>query len=256
MITQEGRTQMLDGVNFCGIHHRLLVGTGHAQIEGGDDFCTDVVFTGYIDTGLQFDMVNGEAGYFFHKILHSAPCSTFAIALFLCIVYTNFMEKEIVGKRKAFMKHSAEYYIEHLEMEPHVEGGYFKECLLEKEDRDLWSSIYFMLAKGEVSHFHRLKSDEVWYYHDGNALTIYMIDEEGKLTAAKLGLDLEKGEVPQVLVPKGMIFGSAMEEEGFSLVGCMVSPCFKYEEFELFDRKELLEKYPEHREVILRLTRE
>ena len=83
------------------------------------------------------------------------------------------------------MKHSAEYYIEHLEMEPHVEGGYFKECLLEKEDRDLWSSIYFMLAKGEVSHFHRLKSDEVWYYHDGNALTIYMIDEEGKLTAAK-----------------------------------------------------------------------
>lgn len=99
----------------------------------------------------------------------------------------------------------------------------------------------FHAGKGEVSHFHRLKSDEVWYYHDGNALTIYMIDEEGKLTAAKLGLDLEKGEVPQVLVPKGMIFGSAMEEEGFSLVGCMVSPCFKYEEFELFDRKELLE---------------
>ena len=73
-------------------------------------------------------------------------------------------------------------------MEPHVEGGYFKECLLEKEERNLWSSIYFMLAKGEVSHFHRLKSDEVWYYHDGNALTIYMIDEAGKLTAAKLGL--------------------------------------------------------------------
>ncbi len=43
------------------------------------------------------------------------------------------------------MKHSAEYYIEHLEMEPHVEGGYFKECLLEKEERNLWSSIYFML---------------------------------------------------------------------------------------------------------------
>lgn len=84
------------------------------------------------------------------------------------------------------MKHSAEYYIEHLEMEPHVEGGYFKECLLEKEERNLWSSIYFMLAKGEVSHFHRLKSDEVWYYHDGNALTIYMIDEAGKLTAANL----------------------------------------------------------------------
>ena len=93
----------------------------------------------------------------------------------------------------------------------------------------------------------------VFPFHEEVAL---ICNEEGKLTAAKLGLDLEKGEVPQVLVPKGMIFGSAMEEEGFSLVGCMVSPCFKYEEFELFDRKELLEKYPEHREVILRLTRE
>ncbi len=47
--------------------------------------------------------------------------------------------------------------------------------------------LFYALAKGEVSHFHRLKSDEVWYYHDGNALTIYMIDEAGKLTAAKLG---------------------------------------------------------------------
>ena len=85
------------------------------------------------------------------------------------------------------MKHSAEYYIEHLEMEPHVEGGYFKECLLEKEERNLWSSIYFMLAKGEVSHFHRLKSDEVWYYHDGNALTIYMIDEPENSQRRNLG---------------------------------------------------------------------
>ena len=89
------------------------------------------------------------------------------------------------------MKHSAEYYIEHLEMEPHVEGGYFKECLLEKEERNLWSSIYFMLAKGEVSHFHRLKSDEVWYYHDGNALTIYMIDEvHTKLRSLTLVINL------------------------------------------------------------------
>lgn len=171
-------------------------------------------------------------------------------------VITTFDLRMTSPNEEPVMNTAEVHTIEHLEMEPHVEGGYFKECLLEKEDRDLWSSIYFMLAKGEVSNFHRLKSDEVWYYHDGNALTIYMIDEEGKLTAAKLGLDLEKGEVPQVLVPKGMIFGSAMEEEGFSLVGCMVSPCFKYEEFELFDRKELLEKYPEHREVILRLTRE
>lgn len=85
------------------------------------------------------------------------------------------------------MKHSAEYYIEHLEMEPHVEGGYFKECLFGKRREEPVEQHLFYVGKGEVSHFHRLKSDEVWYYHDGNALTIYMIDEAGKLTAAKLG---------------------------------------------------------------------
>ena len=76
-----------------------------------------------------------------------------------------------------------------------------------KEDRDLWRQRFISCwQKERCPTFDRLKSDEVWYYHDGNALTIYMIDEEGKLTAAKLGLDLEKGEVPQVLVPKGMTF--------------------------------------------------
>ena len=56
-------------MHLSSIHDRLIVWGSHAQIKCGDDFCTDVVFTGYIDTGLQFDMVNGEAGYFFHKVL-------------------------------------------------------------------------------------------------------------------------------------------------------------------------------------------
>lgn len=171
--------------------------------------------------------------------------------------------------------HTAEYYIEKLEMEPHVEGGYFKECLQGKDimeayqkgaqqngdnhtqnGRKLWSSIYFLLCKDEVSHFHKLESDEVWYFHDGSALTIYMISPEGELYAPKLGLDIEKGEVPQILVPKGYIFGSAMEEEGYSLVGCMVAPCFRYEEFELMNRAEMLEQYPQYKEAIMKLTRE
>ncbi|HAG44182.1 MAG TPA: cupin, partial [Clostridium sp.] len=53
----------------------------------------------------------------------------------------------------------------------------------------------------EVSHFHRLTSDEMWYYHDGQALTIYMITPDGELITKQLGLDVERGEVPQVLVP-------------------------------------------------------
>jgi uncharacterized protein len=155
---------------------------------------------------------------------------------------------------------NAEYYIESLNMTSHVEGGYFKESFLSndevRKDKKLWSSIYFLLKTGEVSNFHRLKSDELWYYHDGEALTIYMISPEGELIAKQLGINIENGEVPQVLVPKGYIFGSAMNNDGFALVGCMVAPAFEFDDFELFEREELLNLYPEHEETILKLTRE
>ena len=154
---------------------------------------------------------------------------------------------------------TAEYYIEKLEMLPHVEDGYFKESFLSESlyntDKKLWSSIYFLLRTGEVSHFHRLKSDELWYYHAGESLTIYMITPEGNLITKQLGLNIENGESPQVLVPKGCIFGSAMNNDGFSLVGCMVSPAFEYKDFELFNRDELLSLYPEHQSIINKLTR-
>jgi uncharacterized protein len=155
---------------------------------------------------------------------------------------------------------NAEYYIKNLEMLPHVEGGYFKESFLSeekvRENKNLWSSIYFLLRTGEVSNFHRLKSDELWYYHDGEALTIYMISPGGELITKQLGINIEKGEVPQALVPKGYIFGSAMNNEGFSLVGCMVAPAFEYEDFELFEREYLLNLYPKHKDIIIKLTRE
>ncbi|WP_042276361.1 cupin domain-containing protein [[Clostridium] dakarense] len=154
---------------------------------------------------------------------------------------------------------SAQYYIEKLDMTPHVEGGYFKESVLSKdsfrEDKKLFSSIYFLLETGEVSNFHRLTSDEMWYYHDGQALTIYMITPDGELITKQLGLDIENGEVPQVLVPKGYIFGSAMNNNGFSLVGCMVAPAFTFDDFELFERNQLLNMYPHLEDVIKKLTR-
>lgn len=154
---------------------------------------------------------------------------------------------------------SAEYYIKKLKMEPHIEGGYFKESFLSSDkigDKNLWSSIYFLLTTNEVSNFHRLKSDEMWYHHDGEALTIYMIDTEGKLITKQLGNNIENGEEPQVLVPKGYIFGSAMNKEGYALVGCMVAPAFTYDDFELFDRDYLLNLYPEYKEIIIKLTRD
>ncbi|WMJ81410.1 cupin domain-containing protein [Clostridium sp. MB40-C1] len=157
---------------------------------------------------------------------------------------------------------SAEYFIENLEMIAHPEGGYYKESFVSEEDikdrkdRKLWTSIYFLLRKGEVSNFHRLKSDEMWYYHSGSPLTIYMISPEGEITEEKLGLNIQNEERPQILVPKDYIFGSAMNEEGYALVGCMVSPGFHFDDFELFKREELLNNYPKYEEIINKLTRE
>ena len=155
---------------------------------------------------------------------------------------------------------TAEYYIEELEMLPHVEGGYFKESFLSEHsynsEKKLWISIYFLLRTGQLSNFHRLKSDELWYYHAGESLTIYMITPKGELITKQLGINIENGDSPQVLVPKGYIFGSAMDNDGFSLVGCMVSPAFTYDDFELFKRDDLLNLYPEHKSIINRLTRD
>ncbi|MDS0526981.1 cupin domain-containing protein [Clostridium sp. SHJSY1] len=164
--------------------------------------------------------------------------------------------------------YTADYFIKNLNMTPHQEGGFFKESFISKDNisdsrlnveseeaKKLWTSIYFLLRDGEVSNFHRLKSDEMWYYHSGSSLTIYMISPEGELITEELGLNIEKGEKPQILVPKDYIFGSAMNNPGYALVGCMVSPGFEFKDFELFDREYLLEKYPKYEQIILKLTK-
>ncbi len=162
---------------------------------------------------------------------------------------------------------TADYFIKNLNMTPHPEGGFYKEIYASEENitsndlkvefegsRILWTSIYFLLRDGEVSNFHRLKSDEMWYYHSGSPLTIYMISPEGEFFTEQLGLDIENGEKPQILVPKNYIFGSAMNNKGYALVGCMVSPGFEFKDFELLKRSELIEKYPQHQQIILKLT--
>ena len=102
--------------------------------------------------------------------------------------------------------YTADYFIQKLDMIPHQEGGFYKEIEASNQNtqlnedgretqeiRKLWTSIYFLLRDGEVSNFHRLKSDEMWYYHAGSSLTIYMINPNGELITKELGLDVEKG---------------------------------------------------------------
>ncbi|GAE28399.1 hypothetical protein JCM9140_4622 [Halalkalibacter wakoensis JCM 9140] len=159
------------------------------------------------------------------------------------------------------MQHfSAEDWITYLNLEAHPEGGFFQRSFRSLEEvpernRVLYTSIYFLLRSGDVSHFHRLQSDELWYFHAGSSLSVHIIHENGEYEEARLGLNIEKGEKPQVLVPKNAIFGSSLSQENsFSLVGCMVAPGFEYEDFELFTQKELLKDYPEHEEIIKKMA--
>ena len=153
---------------------------------------------------------------------------------------------------------TADDFITALQMEAHVEGGYCCELFKSSEqsgERPLSSSIYYLLKAGQVSKFHRLKSDELWFFHHGTPLLIHQIDVAGKLSTARLGVAVNRGEQPQMLVPRNHIFGAEIaSQDGFCLVSCVVSPGFDYRDFELFSSTELLRLFPQHAAVIKRLN--
>ena len=149
--------------------------------------------------------------------------------------------------------------IDLLELLPHPEGGYYKETFRSpgttaKGDRNLMTAIYFLLTSEDVSRFHRIIGDELWFHHSGSPLVVHTLDENGH-TEHLLGSDLSKGQVPQLMVPSGTIFGSAIvEKDSYALVSCTVAPGFDFRDFELFKKEELLPLFPEHEAIISRLT--
>lgn len=163
---------------------------------------------------------------------------------------------------------NAEYYIKKLELSSHVEGGAFRETYRSemsvlqqhlspefKGDRNVSTAIYFLLKYGQYSALHKIASDELWHFYDGDGLCIYELTAEGNLKKHLLGRDLEKGESLQCVVRAGSWFGSRCEVvNGFSLVGCTVAPGFDFEDFILADRVELSGKFPQYRDLIRELT--
>ena len=135
-----------------------------------------------------------------------------------------------------------EEIIERFKMEPHVEGGYFKEIVKSdikyNEEQTLYSSILFLLGENDISHMHVLKEDELWYYQGGDDCTIVDIDENYNVKFVHLGLK-SKNSLPQYLVKKGHIFGSKYEKKKYTLVGCMVSPSFLYDHFKLVKKDDI-----------------
>jgi len=152
---------------------------------------------------------------------------------------------------------TAAYFINELNLQPHVEGGYYKEIYrspLNINDRSLSTTIYFLLEGEQLSRFHQLTADEIWFFHYGSTLLIHQIDSNGDLSVQKLGMNLSAGEHAQLLIPAGTIFASEMEDKNsFALVSCMVSPGFEFKDFTLFSKEELVKKYPGHHAIAQRL---
>jgi len=129
---------------------------------------------------------------------------------------------------------SAANIIAMLGMSPHPEGGHYVETYRDTQTfggRAACTAIYFLLARGERSHWHRVDASEIWHYYAGDALALHIADETGARTIT-LGADLAHGERPQGVVPAGA--WQAAEALGdWTLVGCTVSPGFEFSKFEL-----------------------
>ena len=146
----------------------------------------------------------------------------------------------------------ANEYIKKLKLEPHPEGGYYRQVFgNDATGKKDVSTIYYMLTGRDMSAFHRLhEMTEIWYYHAGSPLNIYVIDTDGKLTVHNLSPD---GEMQVVIHPEQWFAADIPSKEGFCLVGCAVAPAFTFENFELGRKDELLKQFPQHSEVIGRL---
>src|SRR4051794_40499033 len=116
---------------------------------------------------------------------------------------------------------TAEQIIHHLQLQPHPEGGYYRElyrsegliggnCLPPGFDgeRHYATGIYYLLQKGDYSAFHRIKSDETWHFYAGETLLLHLFDKDGKHQQISLGNNITKGETFQFVMPAGVWFAA------------------------------------------------
>jgi len=146
--------------------------------------------------------------------------------------------------------------IEKYHLQPHIEGGFYAETFRSKvnipgdatvcnsEDRNLYTSIYYMISGEDISRFHVLRSDEMWFYHGGATMFIHCIDSQGKYTKHNLGLNTN--DQPQLIIEAGIMFAAECSDKtSYSLVSCVVIPGFDFKDFRMIPKKELLELNPD-----------
>ena len=131
---------------------------------------------------------------------------------------------------------SAAELIRLLDLAPHPEGGHYRQTFRDTHlvnGRPASTAIYFVLARGERSHWHRVDAVEAWHYYAGAALALEIaLDAKGPIERVTLGPDLVAGERPQAVVPVHA-WQAAVSLGDWTLVGCTVAPGFEFAGFDL-----------------------
>jgi uncharacterized protein len=130
---------------------------------------------------------------------------------------------------------TAQDVIRMLDLKPHPEGGYFRETFRDARNvggRSASTAAYFLLPRGERSHWHRVDAAEVWHWHAGAPLQLEIALAPGRIERVTLGGDISAGLRPQAVVPPH-IWQAAQTLGDWTLLGCTVAPAFDFAGFEL-----------------------
>lgn len=149
-----------------------------------------------------------------------------------------------------------------LSLQPHPEGGYYRETFRSDQQvpftggmRSASTVIYYLLAQGAYSAWHRIDADETWYFHAGHPMALHVLSAEGELCTHRLGNPIEHaGAVFQATVPAGCWFaGELVEPDEFALLSCSVAPGFEFSGFELAASADMDGAVRRHGEWVRRL---
>lgn len=152
---------------------------------------------------------------------------------------------------------TVEALIRELHLEPHPEGGYFRQTYLAgPSEKPLATAIYFLVTAESFSALHRLDTDEIYHFYFGDPVEMLWLHPDGRCERPVLGTDLKTGARPQLVVPPGVWQGSRVSAGGsFALFGTTMAPGFTFDGFEMGEREALLAAYPQHGELVRRYTR-
>ena len=165
-----------------------------------------------------------------------------------------------LSPRSSSTKEEIDNIIKTLDLEPHPEGGYFKEVFRDativNSNRSASTNIYYLLAEDECSLLHRIDASEGWHHYAGGSLQVVELDAAGPVVT-RLGTNLSAGERPYYNVKAGQWFGAKPAQGAkWCLVGCTVAPAFAFEKFEFGQRKTLLKEFPKCSAWIEKLAHE